>query len=51
MPTLSKLVSWAPSAIRNRVDELGAVGAGFLALWLALTAIAAVAVLAYTAVS
>lgn len=47
----SKQVLWVPDAIRNRIDELDAVGARFLALWLAVTVIAAVVVLAYLAVS
>jgi hypothetical protein len=48
---LPKQVLRASNAIREEVDELDAVGAGFLAIWLVLTLISAFAFLAYSAVS
>lgn len=51
MPMPSKQLLRVSGAIREELDELEAVGAGFLALWLVLTVIATFALLAYFAIS
>jgi hypothetical protein len=51
LPTPSKQVLRVSNAIREELDELDAVGAGFLALWLVLTVVATFALLAYFAIS